>query len=453
MNITAEMVEKAYKYLKTYAYNEKYNLFIKKRVGEFEFDRCRVIDSQSVNYFNLDYSLLKNWFHDFSNKLNDKTYLESPEFNKLLNRIEIKYLPKKFLEASNYKGSCKEDNFYTNDNSKERYKLEGCNFIIDAPIEIHLIDFIWSLLVGSGLDESLSDHCYGNRLSEDAKKFTTNHTSIYKSNKIYKYYFSQYDNWRSNAIKQATAISENNEDVAILSLDIKSFYYNLDIDFTKIPENSYINLTLALKKILDNYNFLKMKRLRLQLAEGSYKKNTLPIGFVSSSILGNYALKNLDEHILEFVRPSYYGRYVDDMLMVFKNPILSSEDTIKQFIYRYLGELIKFSGNELTVCLNESINLENPKIQMKKVVLQHFGRFDSKAGLKFLKKELNSKTSIISFYANHLNEDLDFFAYKALYSKEEDSLKSLTGVTENKRDLINFLNSHILANKFCGFNK
>ena len=136
----------------------------------------------------------------------------------------------------------------------------------------------------------------------------------------------------------------------------------------------------------------------------------------------------------------------------FARGLLSSEDTIKQFIYRYLGELIKFEGSELTVCLEKSINLESPKIQMKKVVLQHFDKANSKAGLKFLKNELDSKTSIISFHDNHLNEDLDFFAYKALYSKEEDNLKSLIGVTENKRELINFLNSHILANKLCGFN-
>ena len=47
VNITAEMVEKAYKYLKTYAYNERYNLFIKKRVAEFEFSQCRDINNQS----------------------------------------------------------------------------------------------------------------------------------------------------------------------------------------------------------------------------------------------------------------------------------------------------------------------------------------------------------------------------------------------------------------------
>lgn len=37
MNITAEMIEKAYKYLKTYAYNEKYNLFIKKELQSSNF--------------------------------------------------------------------------------------------------------------------------------------------------------------------------------------------------------------------------------------------------------------------------------------------------------------------------------------------------------------------------------------------------------------------------------
>ena len=450
MNITAEMIEKAYKYLKTYAYNEKYNLFIKKRVAEFEFAQC--IDNQSTHYPNPDYSLLKEWFQDFSKKLNDESFFKSQEFTTLLNRIEIKYLPKRFLEVSDESDSYKEENFFTNNNSKEKYRFEGCNFIIDAPIEFHLIDVLWSVLIGNKLDDCLSDDCYGNRLSEDAKNFIVNHTSVYKSNRIYRYYYTQYDTWRSKAVKQATSISEDNEDVAILSLDIKSFYYNLDIDFEKLPGNKYENITLMLKEVLESYNSLKRQNLGLGSGKNNCKKNTLPIGLISSSILGNYALKNFDKYVSEVVRPSYYGRYVDDILMVFKKPILSSENTIEEFVRKYLGNLVKFEENELEICIEDSINLCNPKIQMKKVVLQHFDKNNSKAGLKFLKKELDSRTSIISFHNNHLDEDLDFFAYKALYSKEEDHLKGLIGVTENKREIINFLDSHIVANKLCGFN-
>ena len=171
------MIEKAYKYLKTYAYNEKYNLFIKKRVAEFEFAQCRDTSNQSTDYPSLNYSLLKGFFQDFSEKINNENFLESEDFTALLNKIEVRYLPKRFLEVSDEKDSYKEENFYTNNNSKERYKFECCNFIIDAPIEFHLLDILWSLLAGSELDNSLSDDCYGNRLSKDAKNFITNHTS------------------------------------------------------------------------------------------------------------------------------------------------------------------------------------------------------------------------------------------------------------------------------------
>ena len=178
------MIEKAYKYLKTYAYNEKYNLFIKKRVAEFEFAQCRDTSNQSTDYPNLDYSLLKEWFQSFSKKLNNNSFFKSQEFTTLLNRIEIKYLPKRFLEVSDESDSYKEENFFTNNNSKEKYRFEGCNFIIDAPIEFHLIDVLWSVLIGSELDDCLSDDCYGNRLSEDARNFIVSHTSVYKSNRI-----------------------------------------------------------------------------------------------------------------------------------------------------------------------------------------------------------------------------------------------------------------------------
>ena len=47
------------------------------------------------------------------------------------------------------------------------------------------------------------------------------------------------------------------------------------------------------------------------------KKNILPIGIYSSAILANIYLKDLDDLILEKVSPNYYGRYVDDLFLVF----------------------------------------------------------------------------------------------------------------------------------------
>ena len=48
-------------------------------------------------------------------------------------------------------------------------------------------------------------------------------------------------------------------------------------------------------------------------------KNTmLPIGFMPSMILSNWKLKDFDKAIITRINPVYYGRYVDDIIMVDK---------------------------------------------------------------------------------------------------------------------------------------
>ena len=46
----------------------------------------------------------------------------------------------------------------------------------------------------------------------------------------------------------------------------------------------------------------------------------IPIGFTSSAILANWYLANFDRDIKSKINPSYYGRYVDDILFVFSSP-------------------------------------------------------------------------------------------------------------------------------------
>lgn len=53
-------------------------------------------------------------------------------------------------------------------------------------------------------------------------------------------------------------------------------------------------------------------------------KKGIPIGFASSAIIGNWYLYDFDNTISEIVNPIYYGRYVDDILIVIKNVNIDS---------------------------------------------------------------------------------------------------------------------------------
>ena len=138
--------------------------------------------------------------------------------------------------------------------------------------------------------------------------------------------------WRDQGIDVATEIAQKNKDVALFSLDFKSYFYQLDVNFNEIVENLKtfhvetsgnlklaLNLTKILKKIFEVYNE-RIRRYSAETHAGTETYCSLPIGFASSSILGNWLLCDFDNNIADNVRPSYYGRYVDDVIMVFEKP-------------------------------------------------------------------------------------------------------------------------------------
>lgn len=466
IKISQEMVKKAFLTLKDHAFNESYNLYLKKMVAEFEFNILTEIDKsknsiriKGIEELNInssddilssrDYSGLNLYFKDFSEWINDKDFLTSDRFLSMLEEIEVKYLPKSYKEGKNES----QLNYFTNVKSKDSYHPKDCNYIINAPIDLHIIDNLWSLLIGNNIDKVLSNNVYGNRLTETSKDFLKNHDMDKSSNHMFKYYFRQYTDWRNGAISSASDISKKHENVAILALDIKSFYYNLDIDMSKIPYGFFGLLHEALNKILIRFSEILQP---INSTEENKIKTALPIGFSSSAIIANYTLKIFDQRVLSDVRPSYYGRYVDDLLFVFKDPIIENDQPTLNFISRYFKDLISFDNNEYTISNEGSINKKTFSVQERKIVLQYFDKDNSKAGLNFLKKELQSRTSIVSFSESHLADDLDVFSYKALYNDDEnDRLKNLVGLVEDNSGFSNFINSHISARKLCknGYSK
>lgn len=48
-------------------------------------------------------------------------------------------------------------------------------------------------------------------------------------------------------------------------------------------------------------------------------EHPIPIGMLSSNIIANWYLRTFDEKVNKYVKPAFYGRYVDDILIVLEN--------------------------------------------------------------------------------------------------------------------------------------
>ena len=455
MELDAPSLEKVYSYLKSYAYYENLNLFLKQTVSDFE---CSDFDLRMKNLLDV---------------LNDENTASNPTFTKWLEDINFSLLPKGAKRAEDEqqnkhnkhnKHNKEKGLFLSNVTKSYEYEVNKLNYFIVAPAELHIIEMLWCLVVGPALENDLNESCYGNRMSEGAHSFGKSLYSDVETGKseIFKMYFDQYSLWRDQALDKATEISKNGEDVAFLSLDLKSYFYEIDINFDKVkksiicfttPELSdfAVKLTDLLEEIYSSYHS-KIKPLLNITHPKSSNKQGLPIGLASSAIPANWYLEEFDSLVVNKVRPEYYGRYVDDILMVFKQPKIEKQNQIESFINAYLNGLIVKSQSSTEY----EVRVENTALplQRDKLILQFFDKEHSRAGLEVFKKEIEERSSAFRFLPeDHVDNELDKFAYDILYDGSANKLRSVVGLAENETELAKYLSSHIMAHRLSQLDK
>jgi len=439
-------IRAAYSYLKSYAYHENLNLYLKQRIAEFE-----------TSEFDASFKKIKDITEDEH---------DGDHFSQWLKRIDYHLLPKSITRKEDKlqsKENRKNGLFITNVRDSEFYDVSKVNYFIAAPVEIHIIEILWCLVVGPALEGSMTGDSYGNRLHPGALSFNESNGNG-NGQDIFKRYIDQYNSWRDQAISTATDLNSQGENVALLSLDIKSYFYNIDIDFSEITnsivhhyendiklQNKCIHLTKLLVRIYAAYN-ATIKRSLVSTHAKCEENKSPPIGFASSAIIANWYLSNFDKSIRDIARPAYYGRYVDDLLFIIKRPKFDESNPISSLIKEELGDFI--SENKKRNIYSLKARNKKLTIQKNKISLQFFELNHSTAGLDVFKQELDERSSAFRFLpTDHIDKELDRFAYDILYDGSANKLRSIVGLAENETELVKFLASHITAHRLCKLNK
>jgi hypothetical protein len=410
-------------------------------------------------------------FEDDLNNLLDVINCEdicaNKDFEKWLDGINFRLLPKGAArpEDKPQNEHNKENGlFLTNVTASVEYEVRKLNYLIEAPAQLHLIEILWCLVVAPALENDLTKDCYGNRLSDAAIAFNDSFTFGTQPTKseIFKRYFDQYGAWRDKALDCATDLSKSGENTAFLSLDLKSYFYQIDVNFNKIRKatSNFIdsdlvplaqNLNNALEAIYSHY-YLKIKENLSFTHPDSSAKKGLPVGFASSAVIANWYLFEFDKAVCSKARPEYYGRYVDDILIVFKDPAIKGTNQIESFISDYLAGLIEKSA----IDANYTVSVDDNKLplQRDKLILQYFDKDHSRAGLEVFKKEIEERSSAFRFLPeDHIDNELDKFAYDILYDGSANKLRSVVGLAENETELSRYLSSHITAHRLSKLEK
>lgn len=480
MYATYQKILEAYLFLKAHTYHENLNLFLKARLASFEADHVLTLieGDDAVDASNGLHKLSEilqleghdeHPIHLISDLLNSGN-LSQPSFLQWLDQINCRILPKD-ISLEGYSKADKSDSvFLTNNKTAEKYIVgsEKINYFIDAPVELHIIDMLWTLVVGRHLDSKLSDKCYGNRLTPNAKDFFL---SLYAgkpagntNREVFIRYIDQYNAWRDAAITSARNIAVDGHNCAIFSIDLNTFFYHIKPEWAAIhdlisrecwgTEHQIFEENLC--KIVEKIHATYAKKIQplLAISHPSCAPDCIiPIGLTSSSIIANWHLAQFDHDIENTARPASFGRYVDDILFVFKNPRLSSQsgksatdDIIKQFLDEFI-EKVK-TGRAAEYQLAKRYHLL--PLKKEKIVVHYFDCNHTLAGLEVFQRELAERSSAFRFLPDdHIERQLEDFAYDVLYDGSAQRFRSIVGLSENETELSRYLSSHIIAHRLC----
>lgn len=425
MAIKKKLIETAYKKFKSHIYNDNTLLHARMQLAEFESDQD----------FNVNLSELRK-------AINKCTTNNIEPIMPYLERIKYIVMPKKISPSKDI------PNVYLNKKELPEYNIEDFNAFIKCPIEIHLISVLWILEIGHKMDDELDNNIHGYRLARNEDG------NIEKDSfKLFEKYHERYMQFRDGALKKAISLHNEGLDTTIINLDVKSFFYNINFKFQKECEefSDTKQYALILNKIMDKvHDTYKKVLIENSIKTKKEAKTIIPIGLLSSSIVANYVLKDFDQEIVDIVKPAFYSRYVDDMLIVLTNTRVKEQDTLKVLLKSCIFKSLSFEFEKMKkkkckdaeLAIHFYVDKKGKKYKNKftfqnsKIKIFHFYKTDSTHLLEKFSKTITQNSSLFKL----LPEDKDIFntleeaSYNISYSSTINKISSMNG---NSLDVLN----------------
>jgi len=432
------MILGAYKKLKSYYYYDKSALYNKMRLAMWEHP-----------------------FEDMDHRINDlANFMQSLEssvdndyLSMLLKQIALIPMPKAFSEEPN-----KED-ILQNVISNER-KLTKINFYIKAPVELLILDTIWTLMISKIAHEQscIPNFLYANRIKSKQifnEKYDLFAGIDFESNRLFHPYFRQYSSWRDRAFENIRKRYDLHQDSILVSLDIKNYFYSVIFDFDQLgkylKEDTRLKSIQCLTDIIKNIHIsytAEMQKYRGNIPADCKKgQSALPIGLMSSSILANLYLKEFDDAVCQKLNPTYYGRYVDDIILVVDKT--AEMDISRDYIIEKL--LVK---NDIIETRQDSYRILKPNgdlcLQKEKIRCIYFDHTHPDAMIKLLCEASNLKPSMSDgFFMPEIDlseKTFDECAYSIDQNNGTLKIRNFLFATNNYQASL-FLNDLIRASK------
>jgi len=181
-------------------------------------------------------------------------------------------------------------------------------------LDFHVLSTLWMLEVGHLFDGKLTGCAYGNRLRRTQDGKDINQLSL----GTFQPYLKPFRDWRDKGIEAMRTALDADKKIVALTADVSSFYHELNPHFMLAPTFVTDVLGLELNAQQNKLHCLFIRAL-YSWAQATPLKKGLPVGLPASAVVANVALAELDRIVEQQLAPLYYGRYVDDILLVMEN--------------------------------------------------------------------------------------------------------------------------------------
>lgn len=190
-------------------------------------------------------------------------------------------------------------------------------------IDFHIISALWILKVGHVYDSILGEEAYGSRLRRKHDDESLGEINPYSIG-TFKHYLHYYRSWRENGLKAMSRGIEDGKRVIAITSDLRQFYHQLSPRFLSDPE--YLtSFGLDYRFDQDHFTFTAgmIDAIEAWAKTTPLHKNAphvgLPVSLSASRLIANVSLVELDRIIKQELQPLYYGRYVDDIILVLED--------------------------------------------------------------------------------------------------------------------------------------
>lgn len=422
------LLDEAYRKLKGSVYMDKTVPYIRSEIAKFENEN------------------FENKMEEILEAVNNEKQWKPFEAG-VLDSIKAFTFPKKIFGEMN--GS--NEPIIISNICSEGVSVEEYNNFIDISIEGHIIGVLWILLIGYKIDEKLFENCFGNRLCD---RLVFSEDKVSESPSLFKPYYNQYESWRNQGLRHAkNIVNQENHSVIITMLDLTRYYYNIDytesmyrkVTDVKEQSNEARRINALIYKIIKRYSECL----------GNKKNVMLPIGFLPSNILANVYLYEFDICVSKCSNTSYYGRYVDDMILVsriepaakLKSKIAKNGvNEVSSYIIKKLENegVIESVGNDIRLLGYEGLVVKKDKFRFFYVDKNGYDTIIEK-----IKNDIEQNTSEFNFLPENsvteLNEDILEFEREDTVNK----LRALNGVSINKYALSKAIGKNVKMSPYA----